>query len=549
MAVSFSTGTQSYMRSDFMISDAAIPQRLEEALEAEPSENFSQVLSDIGGSSSAASSGISSVGDTYTGKSDATAEQFIDSDGNADFHAIAVAVAEGDLKLEDIPEELFTQELFEEITKLVESPEGDTEQLKPEDADAALEELVALFTAQQTVPAEQLSDKSSEITELAKPAETVQAVTAEQPEQAIQPAQTAEAPAEQIQPEAAMQSGEEVETVQTVVTEQPEKAKSEPKQASTADNAADTAAAQTLTATVTEQPVQQTQTAPAQAKQTAQKSDSDSAAAVDPTAAQTTNQPTITAEQTQQDGGNAQLFSSKAQQASADTAEQTEVADITEFTVKTSDNTAKAEDAQPAQQSPVVTDNTAQRSRVVSKSDELEMIKGSQDSAKGGNTAQLQTQATAQQGDTQTVMFSRSDGTQLEIRPADVTKQVADKLVERSSDLKEGDTEYTLTLEPQDLGKITVRMTKTADGAVSVSIAAENSKTLKIIEENGAHIQDSLRQNGVQLEEWQTVSESRQEMHAEDYRGSSKNPYRENDDEQEEDDSDGVTFAELIASM
>ena len=82
-----------------------------------------------------------------------------------------------------------------------------------------------------------------------------------------------------------------------------------------------------------------------------------------------------------------------------------------------------------------------------------------------------------------------------------------------------------------------------------MSIAAENSRTLRIIEENGAHIQDSLKQNGVQLESWQTVSESRQEMHAEDYQNSSKNPYRESEGQNKEDDSDDKSFAELIASM
>ena len=82
-----------------------------------------------------------------------------------------------------------------------------------------------------------------------------------------------------------------------------------------------------------------------------------------------------------------------------------------------------------------------------------------------------------------------------------------------------------------------------------VSIAAENSRTLRIIEENGAHIQDSLKQNGVQLENWQTVSESQQEMHAEDYRGSSRNPYRESEDDKQEEDSGDKSFAELIASM
>ena len=58
-----------------------------------------------------------------------------------------------------------------------------------------------------------------------------------------------------------------------------------------------------------------------------------------------------------------------------------------------------------------------------------------------------------------------------------------------------------------------------------------------------------LKQNGVQLESWQTVSESKQEAHAEDYQGSSKNPYRESENDHKEQDSDGESFAEIIASM
>ena len=186
-----------------------------------------------------------------------------------------------------------------------------------------------------------------------------------------------------------------------------------------------------------------------------------------------------------------------------------------------------------------------QRSRVVSKSDEFEMIRGNSDSTKADS---VQTQPQTAQPEAP-VVFASADSGEVQVKPAEVVKQVADRLIERASDLKEGETEYTVTLEPQDLGRITVRMTKTADGAVSVSIAAENSRTLRIIEENGAHIQDSLKQNGVQLENWQTVSESRQDMHAEDYQSSSRNPYQERESNKQEDDSDEKSFAEIIASM
>ena len=47
MAVAFSTGGSGYTRSDFMISDAAIPARVEEAAKADQKEQFSKVLSGI----------------------------------------------------------------------------------------------------------------------------------------------------------------------------------------------------------------------------------------------------------------------------------------------------------------------------------------------------------------------------------------------------------------------------------------------------------------------------------------------------------------------
>ena len=53
MAVAFSTGGSGYTRSDFMISDAAIPARVEEAAKADQKEQFSKVLSGIGSSRNA----------------------------------------------------------------------------------------------------------------------------------------------------------------------------------------------------------------------------------------------------------------------------------------------------------------------------------------------------------------------------------------------------------------------------------------------------------------------------------------------------------------
>ena len=489
MAVAFSTGGSGYMRSDFMISDAAIPQRMEE-LSADQSDKFSQVLSGFSGKNEAPVDASKTV------------ERFTGSDGKVDMHALAKAVADGEVKLEDIPTELLTQELFTELTKLVEVPEKEDGEPAREAAQEAMAELAALFTAQQTVQPEQVSDKSGEMTELSQPTvEAVQApvVTQAQPEQpqTVQQAQ----PGQAAQPQESQDAGE-IQTVQSFQTAQPG------------------------------QPVRE-QTAPkAQEPQP-----------TEITAAQPQEQPAVPTQETPQQDSSGTELSGQTAAVQQPVSGESQRSDVTEFTVRTAEPQQKQPE-ESQQEAPVFTEHSTQRSRVVSKSDELEMIRGTADGAKSDSAAQ--TQAAPQEAP---AVFTRADGTELEVRPAEVVKQVADRLIEKASDLKEGETEYTVTLEPQDLGKITVRMVKTADGAVSVSIAAENSRTLRIIEENGAHIQDSLKQNGVQLENWQTVSESQQEMHAEDYRGSSRNPYRESEGDKQEDDSGDKSFAELIASM
>lgn len=481
MAVAFSTGGSGYTRSDFMISDAALPQRVEEAAQADQSDKFSQVLSGIGGKNDAPRDAAKVV------------EKFTESNGHVDVQKLAKAVADGEVKLEDIPEELLTQELFTELVQLVKVPEKEDGEPTREAAQEAMAELAALFTAQQTVQPENVSDKSAELSELSQPAaEAVQApgVTQEQP------AETQTEAVAEVFPQVAAEEAQPVQTVE------------QPKSQKPAENAGQTAPVQTEA--VPQQPV---------------RAESESAP--------------------QQDGDSTQL-SGQSQEVKQPVAEEPVRSDITDFTVRTAEpKPQQTENAEPQQEAPVFTAEHTQRSRVVSKSDEFEMIRGNSDSTKADS---VQTQPQTAQPEAP-VVFARADSGEVQVKPAEVVKQVADRLIERASDLKEGETEYTVTLEPQDLGRITVRMTKTADGAVSVSIAAENSRTLRIIEENGAHIQDSLKQNGVQLENWQTVSESRQDMHAEDYQSSSRNPYQERESNKQEDDSDDKSFAEIIASM
>ena len=145
------------------------------------------------------------------------------------------------------------------------------------------------------------------------------------------------------------------------------------------------------------------------------------------------------------------------------------------------------------------------------------------------------------------VIFRTDDGLEFEVQPSEVVSQ-AMKLVEQAAQDTAEQTEYSLVLNPGELGRITVKMVKAADGAVSVTVAAENSRTQRILEENSSLMQSNLRNNGIQLESWQTVSESRQETLAQDYNGSSKNPYYR-EEQSTEDVEPEETFAEIIAAM
>lgn len=521
MAVAFSTGGSGYTRSDFMISDAAIPARVEEAAKADQKEQFSKVLSGIGSSRNASNtSGAGSANNAVSEKeTPARYEKFemlrselTKSDGSLDLRKVVAAIADGKLTFADIPQEYITKALLAELINTVENvdstksdKDGDSEQNNDPAVQQVMTELTAMMN--QTALPEDISDLSDEISALTikiTGADEVQAVQQNVPEQAVQTVQN--------QAEQAEATGEAVEFTFKPETEQKSQAQAKPVQEiqSEAKQAAVTAAAVQNAENTGAQSEAQTD-----AGQSGQSGQQDGAAQVQ----------TAQAGQTEQAPQEDVKFRS----------------DVRSVEVRTAE---KPQEAPQQEQTQVFADHTAQRSRVVFKSDELEAIKSGGE--KTGDAAQAQPQGIPAESP---VVFTRQDSAEITVKPSEVAQQVSGKITERAADLKEGDVEYSITLDPEDLGRITVRMTKTADGAVSVSIAAENSKTMKIIEDNGSAIQNTLRQNGVQLENWQTVSESRQEPQAQDYQGSSKNPYRESENHRQDDDRDGESFAEIIASM
>ena len=549
MAVAFSTGGSGYPRSDFMISDAALPARVEEAAMADQTEKFSKVLSGIGGQTQNAVS--DKMTDAQSGTMETAArllsQEFKSEDGSVDIRKLVKAIAEGEISMEDLPQEFLTSEVLSELVKLVKQVNAETRDEKPAQEDdpniqQAAAELAAMMT-QTTVP-DDIADMSVELSELAgKTVRQVEAVSVSiepvQPEeQAVQPQDTfVQAENAEVQPEVVAE-----EAVVTYRAADIAPAEEDPQPVKTAEQPQGEAKQEALPqeAVQTVQPAQNNGQQPGEG-QFSQQGQSEQGGQQ---AAQT-----VQAGQQSQTGQDVQAES--VQQSAA--VKQTVPAEDAKFTneveiveVKTS---PVPEEAPKQEQTQIFTPHEAQRSRVVSKSDELEMIRSGgekTDDSQVQNMIQPQTMTPEKP-----VIFTRQDGTEVTVKPAEVAQQVADRLVERTGQVEEGETEYTVTLNPEDLGSITVKMTKTADGAVSVSIAAENSRTLKMIEDNGSAIRDSLRQNGVQLENWQVVSESTQDMQAQDYRGSSKNPYRESEEDSqgEKDNDDADSFAEIIASM
>ncbi len=190
--------------------------------------------------------------------------------------------------------------------------------------------------------------------------------------------------------------------------------------------------------------------------------------------------------------------------------------------------------------------NARTESKASTISEELEMLKNAKTKPNSEQSAPVNA-ANPLNADSP-IVFRREDG-EISIRPSEIVSQ-AMKAVEAAISENKEMTEYSLVLNPEEMGRITVKLIKAADGAVSVSIAAENARTQRILEQHSELMQSNLKDSGVQLESWQTVRESQQEAYAQDYNGSSKNPYfSQQDQDNNDEDENGQSFAEIIASM
>ncbi|MGN0620043.1 MAG: flagellar hook-length control protein FliK [Ruminiclostridium sp.] len=133
------------------------------------------------------------------------------------------------------------------------------------------------------------------------------------------------------------------------------------------------------------------------------------------------------------------------------------------------------------------------------------------------------------------------------IRPPEV--QTGEQILARMNSLQNGETEFTMVLNPESLGRITVKLV-TSGERVAVQITAENPETRQLLEARGENLQTVLKNGGVELERYQVVTDREEAQLMQDsYEGSSKNPYSRNQQQQNGDDDSGEDFYELLQSI
>ncbi len=549
MAVSMNSG---FMRSDYMISDAALPLRMEELEQLEQLDReakFADILGEIGDATAKETPDAPKNEAMPTNEKPAAISR-VETDDNSDvpalgkseLKALARAVAQGKVKLDEIPQEYVTDVLLMVVAMMMlgipedEIPVAENtseDEIKPVQVDIRTAEAFLSKVEENTNISELLQILSEtadiEIPEdmMQTPDRRIETVTLDQE---ISSEKTAAPVVNNVVAEDVKAEAENI----TVSLEAPEVTDQQ---------------------VVAESAVMQNASAHEQQSSDAQQN-------VDVHTEQQTTAPAEKSAPTEQ-----MKFTEEFEQLRRV---------ITEYTVKRPEATE-----QPVQQSYTAqamgTENTA-KSRVVSKSEELEILKTAAKPAEQLNISAVvegkaEVQAEAQnnsQSETDLgadaqqlpmeqmpqsmapetpVVFVRSDGTQVEVRPSEIVRQITTNIVEQTT-TAEGDTEYSITLTPEDLGSITVKLTKTIDGAMTVSITAENARTQRLIEQHGAAIQESLKQNNIELESWQTVNQSEQQYKAQDYNGSSGNPYYRDDSEDKDDENaDDTSFAELISAM
>lgn len=532
MAVQMNTS----VRSDFMISDAALPQRMAKL----ENEKFANVLSDLGsrgGSESTLETIQKALGELQDSEKFEKALEVLDGEiervtqtdisKNAsalpkDARELAKKVVKGEIDIRDIPDELMTEELMKEIIALMMQIRTNGS-VEDEDKEEIFDPIAAFSTEKSH--AEETSNEM--ILELYKIIEKYNERQSEKQQTFL---------------DGISEPIDEDETLPSVAAGEVEAQTDEGFLDEIVESLTD-AEATDASVRVAEAVAAQSESTPVIRTQTGETTVSDlqNAAAQSVVEGEEIVAPTSGDEQS--DSAKMQFGSQMQKTEKIGESENPNELDgeIVSFKVKET-KASDSEQTETPQPANISSDNA---SRVKNAGEELQMLKNAKLAKSKGDMAENTNTVAVDQ----TITLARADGSSVEIKPLEVVEQAA-KLVEKAVEQTKEQSEYSLVLNPEELGKITVKLIKAADGAISVTIAAENAHTQRILEHHSELMQNNLRSNGIDLESWQTVSESNQETLAQDYNGSSKNPYFRRDDENNGDEEQyDRTFADIIAAM
>lgn len=544
MAVSMNAG--GYMRSDFMISDAALPIRMEEELDAEGMVKFAELISGLDGAAKAPA----------TPKAQA-AEQAQETEVQLpeNVQQLAEKIAEGELELESLPKELVTKELLKAVAALKkQTPEKEEQKIGAEITPEVVEQAVQLAAF---VPTEIPDDKTAELSEIAavvavegadEVAGAVREFTAEEEIPADIPKQTA---AENAVPERVEEPKKFTEMRQEKAAQIPVTRQETPQVSESF--------AEKPESVVPEQAAQQTavQTEPLNVPEK------------------------LTAEQIEvlnQAAENGEISTPEVRTVKSAKTERRETPVVTENSGKTEESEQPELIARPtnrvksaAEELEILrnakanlTQNQPAEETDVAAKPEMKMPERSEQPVKVSEefgkeistkaqpekTEQPEAESAAQQlAPELPVIITRKNGEEVEVKPSEIIAQATAKLVDAAKEMTEEKTEYSLVLNPEELGRITVKLSKAEDGTVSVTIAAESVRTQRILEQHSEVMQSDLRNSGLRLESWQVVNDAQQDNQAQDYNGSSKNPYHREETQHHSDDADETSFADIMAAM
>ena len=176
------------------------------------------------------------------------------------------------------------------------------------------------------------------------------------------------------------------------------------------------------------------------------------------------------------------------------------------------------------------------------KSDELRQIAKSIDTSKQTGDTEPQRKVTASNtaSDSSVGIFTRSESrfedapqTHSEVRVpiSDMASFISDYAPKAS-----GKTALTVVLTPETLGNITVRMVNES-GKLTVEILTETAEAKQLLQAKSEQLAYALRNDNVELTSYK-VETSQTELFQRDFDGSSKNPYRQQSQKDNNNESD-----------